>query len=188
MRTFLLSSLVIIIGVSGTVACSSDSTGSTSGAATDGGASSSGGSGKSCYLKSGLEKCECTTENADAAHPTSEWSKVLNCSTDTLDQAAHCSGASAPCTCDVLHCEIDLATDFCACGTRSWTDVNPAAEKAELTSCALAEWCCESADGSACHCGKGTPACAAGFTQTATAACSTNDRKVPSGKTDSCGK
>jgi hypothetical protein len=163
------------------IACGSDSTGTTSGATTG------GGGGKSCYLQTGLLKCECTAENADAAHPTSEWSKVQSCSDDTLDDAAHCSGASAPCTCDVLHCEI-VTGSFCGCGTRGWTDVEPAAEKAELTTCTSFDWCCESADKSACHCGKGTPSCAPGFTQAAAPSCSTNDRAVPAGKTDSCGK
>jgi hypothetical protein len=188
MRTLLFSMFFVGLGVSGIVACGSDNTGTTGSAATDGGTSASGGgAGKSCYLKTDLLKCECADGNADAAHPTSEWSKVLNCSDDTLDNAAHCSGASAPCTCDVLHCEI-VTGSFCGCGTRTWTDVEPEAEMAELTTCTSFEWCCESADKSACHCGNGTPACAAGFTQTTAPACSANDRLVPSGKTDACGQ
>jgi hypothetical protein len=186
MRTLLLTSFAAA-ALAAFVACGSDDTGATSGAATDGGASSSGGGSKSCYLKTDLLKCECAAANADSAHPTTEWSKVQSCSSDTLDNAAHCSGASPPCTCDVLHCEI-VTGSFCGCGTRSWTDVEPEAEKAELTTCTSFEWCCESSDKSACHCGKGTPACTAGFTQTATPSCSVSDRQVPSGKTDACGQ
>jgi hypothetical protein len=188
MRSSLLLASFAAVAFAAVVACSSDSTGTTSGASTDGGTSSSGGgSGESCYLKKDLLKCECTKENGDAAHPGSDWSSVLNCSNDTLDNAAHCSGESAPCSCDVLHCEI-VTGSFCGCGTRSWTDVEPAAEMAELTTCTSFEFCCESADGSECYCGNGAASCKAGFTATATPSCSVNDRKVPSGKTATCGQ
>lgn len=180
MRSFLVvSSLSVALFASFVFACSSDS--STGSSATGSSSSGSGATGTLCYLNTAYTKCECVP--AATEKPAAEWTKVLNCSSDTLDYPTSCATSGDTCSCDVYVCQVKTG-DTCACGT----NIAAGVEKSEQTTCLDFDWCCEKEDGSGCHCGKGTAACGTGEKASATATCALAQLKPAPGKTATCGK
>jgi hypothetical protein len=179
MRTpFLFASFVALSVPAFLAACSSDD--ANSGAT--GSSSSGGGAARACYQNTDITKCECVAGSEERDAKT--WARVTACDPNVaLDRPVSCSKNGDTCSCDLVNCYLeDPVTPNCACGTvapQGW-------KRSEQTVCVLKDWCCTSADGTSCHCGTGSPACAAGESQTAADSCNVTKLKLAAGKLAKC--